>query len=94
MIQRLIQNIPLDKKEHLILGVFLGFPFVLLFGNIGCFIALIGFAAKEIVLDGWMKKGTPEFLDFLYSAIPVIQYFILINYIDFNGIFDLTKLFN
>ena len=80
-LQEFIQNIPLDKKEHFLLGALIGFPLVLLLGNIGGLIALVLFALKEIVHDKIQSKGKAEFLDFLYSAIPVFQYLIILNFI-------------
>jgi len=74
-----IQNLPLDKKEHVLVGVIysalipiLGF----LFGGIG---ALFGFLLgtflnlwKEIYNDFYKGKGNAEYLDFIATEIPII----------------------
>jgi hypothetical protein len=53
---------------------------VLLFGNIGGLIAIIIYALKELVYDKALGKGNMEFLDWLYSSIPVFFYLIIYNY--------------
>ena len=74
-----ISSIRTDHKAHLIVGVVSGFPMVLLFGNIGGLIAVIIYALKEVVYDKLLGKGKMEFLDWLYSSIPVIQLLIIHN---------------
>ena len=74
-----ISGIRTDHKAHLIVGVLSGFPMVLLFGNIGGIIAIIIYALKELVYDKLLGKGNMEFLDWLYSSIPVIQLLIIHN---------------
>lgn len=86
-LQKFIQNLPLDKKEHIVLGVIYSlimFPLSFLFGNIGL---IIGFSIgtflvlyKELYIDWYKKQGNPEFLDFIYNEIPILVVF-LINYI-------------
>lgn len=68
-----------DHKAHLIIGLISGFPMVLFFGNIGGLIAIIIYALKEVVYDKALGKGNMEFLDWLYSSIPVLFYLILYN---------------
>ena len=74
-----ISSIRTDHKAHLIVGVLSGFPMVLLFGNIGGLIAIIIYALKEVVFDKLLGKGKMEFLDWLYSSIPVFQFLIIHN---------------
>ena len=74
-----IESIRGDHKAHLIVGVLSGFPMVLLFGNIGGLIAIIIYALKEVVYDKVLGKGNMEFLDWLYSSIPVFQLLIIYN---------------
>ena len=74
-----ISSIRTDHKAHLIVGVLSGFPMVLLFGNIGGLIAIIIYALKEVVYDKLLGKGNMEFLDWLYSSIPVFQLLIIHN---------------
>ena len=80
MLKKLINSIAIDKKDHVLLGLIIGFPLVLLFGNIGGLIALILVAAKELIYDKLFKKGNPEWLDFIASAIPIIMLMIVDNF--------------
>jgi hypothetical protein len=75
-----ISNLREDYKAHFIVGVLTGFPMVLLFGNIGGLIAIIIYALKELVYDKLLGKGNMEFLDWLYSSIPVFFYLIIKNF--------------
>ena len=91
MIKRIINNIALDKKNHVLLGMFVGYPlmilgfvidqilnvdFMLVLGAIAG-IALVGL--KELIHDWYQGKGNPELADFLYSALPIL--FSLITYL-------------
>ena len=80
MLKKLINSIAFDKKDHVLLGLIIGFPLVLLFGNIGGLIALALVGAKEVVLDWLFKKGNPEWWDFIASAIPIIMLMIVDNF--------------
>ena len=80
MLKKLINSIALDKKDHVLLSLIIGFPLVLLFGNIGGLIALALVGAKEVVLDWLFKKGNPEWWDFIASAIPIIMLMIVDNF--------------
>ncbi len=79
MLKRLINSIAIDKKDHVLLGLIIGFPLILLFGNLGGFIALALVGAKELIHDKLFKKGNPEWLDFIASAIPIIMLMIIDN---------------
>ena len=77
-LQKFIQNIPLDKKEHLVLGVIYS-TLIPLGGTFGVFGALSGFGIglflilwKEIWHDWRLAKGNAEFMDFVYNVIPLI----------------------
>ena len=76
-LQKFIQSIPLDKKDHVLLGIIIGFPLVMLFGWVGGLVGIILVGAKEIIHDWLLKKGNPEWLDFIASAIPIIMFMIL-----------------
>ena len=78
-ITELLNTIRADHKLHLIIGILTGFPMVLLFGNIGGLIAIIIYALKEVIYDKVLGLGNMEFLDWLYSSIPVFQYLIIYN---------------
>jgi len=79
MLKRFINSIAIDKKDHVLLGLIIGFPLILLFGNLGGLIALILVASKEVVNDFWLGKGNPEWLDFIASAIPILMLIIIHN---------------
>lgn len=72
-----VRNIPEDKKLHLIAGfgvcglvsLFLGYL-------IGFVVALAAGAGKE-AYDYFTKKGTPEFTDFVYTAIGAVCFIVL-----------------
>lgn len=84
MIKKIIDSIDKDKKDHVLLGVFVGYPlmilgylidilaglnFVIILGGV-LGIVLVGL--KEIVYDWLMDLGTPEWWDFIASAIPIV----------------------
>ena len=77
MIKRFIDSIAIDKKDHVLLGIIIGFPLVLLFGFIGGLIGVFLVGAKEVVNDWIFKKGNPEWLDFIASTVPIILFMIL-----------------
>lgn len=64
----------MDKVVHAGLGFF----FALIFGFImrnawfGFAIAVLAGATKEVVWDWWLKKGTPELLDFMATLIGAV----------------------
>ena len=91
MIKKIIDSIAQDKKDHVLLGMFVGYPlmilgyvvdqifnvdFMLVSGAIAG-IALVGL--KELIHDWYLSKGKPELADFLYSALPIL--FSLLTYI-------------
>ena len=84
MIKQIINNIAKDKKDHVLLGMFVGYPlmilgylidilaglsFVIMLGGI-LGIVLVGL--KEIAYDWIMGLGNPEWWDFIASAIPIV----------------------
>ena len=84
MINKLIDSIAQDKKDHILLGMFIGYP-LMAFGFVvdqifnvdfalvsGGIISIILVGLKEIIHDWYQGKGNPELADFLYSAIPVL----------------------
>ena len=77
MIKRFIDSIAIDKKDHVLLGIIIGFPLVLFFGFIGGLIGITLVGSKEVVNDWIFKKGNPEWLDFIASAVPIILFMIL-----------------
>ncbi len=78
-----IQNLDLDKKEHVIVGVIYSILiplFALLFGGIGAFLGfMIGTFLnvwKEVYNDFYKGKGNAEYYDFLATELPIFLTFI------------------
>ena len=78
-----IQDLDLDKKEHVIVGVIYSILiplFGLLFGGIGAFLGfLIGTFLnvwKEIYNDHYKGRGNAEYYDFLATELPIFLTFI------------------
>lgn len=83
-IAEIINNIADDKKDHVLLGMIVGYPLMFIgliidlsFGInymtiIGGLLGILIVGAKEIIYDGWMKKRNVELADFIYSAVPII----------------------
>jgi len=78
-LKKLIQNLALDKKEHIVVGVvysalipILGF----LFGEVGAFIGLVIGTSfnvwKEIYNDFIRQRGNAELLDFIATQAPIL----------------------
>ena len=59
-----------DKLKHLLAGIGISLVFSVQFSPLIGFItaAIVG-ALKEIIWDWLLKKGTPEFMDFLATAL-------------------------
>ena len=74
-----LSKVPKDKLLHFVGGTFISFPFIAVFENVGFLISVVIFAAKEIIYDKIMKRGTPEISDFAYSVIPAILLLIMKN---------------
>ena len=70
---------PKDKQKHLLAGLALAIiAGLLICPRIGLATAAVIGALKEIVWDWLLKKGTPEFLDFVATvAGGVIGYTLL-----------------
>ncbi len=59
-----------DKLTHFLMGVSISLFFGLLISSMaGLIFACLGGAAKELIWDKWLKKGTPELLDFISTAL-------------------------
>lgn len=85
MIKKIIDSIADDKKDHVLLGMYwgfllmvVGFIFDILTSNyyftyIGLGIATLLVGGKEVILDWLLKKGNPEWWDFIASFIPIFM---------------------
>jgi len=71
---------PKDKQKHFLAGLALSILAGLLFCPLtGLIVAAVVGALKEIVWDWLLKRGTPEFLDFVATALGgLVVYLILI----------------
>ena len=84
MIKKIIDKIPKDKKDHILLGMFIGYPlqiigqlldialsvdFLFVLGSI---VAIFLVGVKEVLHDWYLGKGNPEWWDFIASAIPIL----------------------
>ncbi len=59
-----------DKQLHLLAGLALSILAGLLFCPlIGLATAAVIGALKETIWDWWLKKGTPEFMDFVATVV-------------------------
>ena len=88
MIKKIIDGIPKDKKDHVLLGMFIGYPLQFLgvaidmlfntnvFFFIGTIIGISLVGLKEVLHDWYLGKGNPEWWDFIASAIPIIITFV------------------
>ena len=65
-----------DKLLHFFWGAIISFFLMNISIIIGFIASLIIFAAKEIVYDAYLKKGNPELLDFVFSAVPAFMFLI------------------
>lgn len=67
---KLISKIKLDKLLHFVCGTYL-FLFASIFLSMWLSIAIVAVigAAKEVIYDKWMKKGTPEWMDLIYTIV-------------------------
>jgi hypothetical protein len=71
-----------DKLKHLLTGIGIGLIFGVLFSSlIGLIAATILGALKEIIWDWFLKKGTPEFMDFLATALGGAIAYMVIKFI-------------
>lgn len=84
MLKEVIDSIAQDKKDHVLLGMLIGYPLMILgfvidqIFNVdfmlvsGGIIAIILVGLKELIHDFYLSKGNPELADFLYSAVPIL----------------------
>ncbi len=84
MIKKVIDKIAHDKKDHVLLGMFWGYPLITIgliidimfelnfMAITGGLIGIILVGAKEVIRDWILRKGNPEWWDFIASAIPIL----------------------
>lgn len=87
MRSKFIDNLPIDKKDHVIVGQLLaalitplaligycidGLNGVYISATIGFLIGTTVNVGKELIYDWLMKKGSPEWLDFISTESPIL----------------------
>jgi len=73
---------PADKKKHTYAGLALSILAGLLFCPlIGLVTAAVVGALKEIIWDWLLKKGTPEFMDFVATVAGGVIGYVLIGWL-------------
>lgn len=66
-----------DKLAHFFSASLLLFVLLLFLNDaIAISVVLLTAASKELINDKLLKKGNPEVLDFIYSALPCLFYVI------------------
>ena len=73
-IDKVVKSVPYDKAQHMVAGWFIFMITIMITQNIGLALALavLAGAGKELIWDLLLKKGTPEFMDFVATiAIPL-----------------------
>lgn len=71
-----------DKLMHFLMGVSISLFFGLLVSSmVGLIFACIGGAAKELIWDKWLKKGTPELMDFIATASGGFLVMLILKYL-------------
>ena len=73
----IITSIEKDKLLHFFIGSCILFLSLLFFSTLISISIVVFIAAiKEIVYDDFLKKGTPEVEDFIYTIMPCLFYLI------------------
>ena len=66
-----------DKLLHLVAGIYICMFFSILINNvIGLIMVIIIAIGKELIWDNLMKKGTPEIMDAVWTAIGGLSVFV------------------
>jgi len=68
-----------DKLKHFLLGVAISLFFgTLISPVVGFALGVMAAITKELIWDKWLKKGTPEVLDFLATALGSLLVFVML----------------
>jgi drug/metabolite transporter superfamily protein YnfA len=79
-----IDSIADDKKDHILLGMTIGYPLMtlgyiidIIYGTeyfivLGAALGILFALGKEVIWDWIMDRGTPEVWDFIATAVPII----------------------
>lgn len=65
-----------DKLYHFFVGAWLGFFLINISPFYGFGAVILIALGKEIVWDDWMKKGTPELWDFVFTVMGGLLIFL------------------
>jgi len=75
--KNIITNIQKDKLLHFFVGSIILFLSLLFFNTLISISIVVFIAAiKEIVYDDFLKKGTPELADFIYTILPCLLHIV------------------
>ena len=75
--KNIITSIKRDKLLHFFVGSIILFLSLLFFSTLISISIVVFIAAiKEIVYDDFLKKGTPEVADFIYTILPCLLHII------------------
>lgn len=73
-----------DKVMHFLAGIGITIMVGLVTSPlVGFAVAVVVGAAKELIWDLWLKKGTPEFLDFVATAVGAGGMFVVFKVLGF-----------
>ncbi len=73
----IITSIEKDKLLHFFIGSIILFLSLLFFNTLISISIVVFIAAiKEIVYDDFLKKGTPELADFIYTILPCLLHIV------------------
>jgi len=73
----IITSIQKDKLLHFFVGSIILFLSLLFFNTLISISIVVFIAAiKEIVYDDFLKKGTPELADFIYTILPCLLHIV------------------
>ena len=64
--------IPVDKLLHFFYATIISAVLINIDTWVGFVLANLIFIGKELIYDKWMKKGTPEILDYVFGFVPSV----------------------
>ena len=71
-----------DKLKHFLLGVAISLFFgTLISPVVGFALGVMAAITKELIWDKWLKKGTPELMDFLATALGAFLVLLILKYL-------------
>jgi len=68
-----------DKKDHFVGSLYMSVILIPIFNLWGFFSVVLILAGKELIWDKLLKKGTAEWMDFVWGLIPAVVVLIIKN---------------